>query len=174
MGSNVDAKKLRPVIWNGQICEHSCICEAGSTEDWAKTCPNIQDNLKDESTNLGENVGPCDPSENSNPAKRGQYECRQSGSSGSCPNLPGDKGPGKQINWEECPSEPECTDDDHCGDELYKGYYCDPKPKIAIPLITMTRRTRTTLTASPRRLPPSPHRPQPQLVAWSHPRGNSR
>ncbi|KAJ6190287.1 hypothetical protein N7519_000308 [Penicillium mononematosum] len=76
MGSNVDAKKLRPVIWNGQIREHSCIREAGSTEDWAKTCPNTQDNLEDESTNPDER--------------------RQSGSSRSCPNFPGTRALGSR------------------------------------------------------------------------------
>ncbi|KAL4864546.1 peptidase S8/S53 domain-containing protein [Aspergillus spectabilis] len=127
----VDPGDRRPIIWNGQAGEHSCLRDYGSKEDWAKVCPTIQENLEDESPNPGEPVEPCTAGQSSsnNPVRRQSG----GGGSGSCPLIPGDKGPGKNINWDEGPSGPECTSDDHCGGEVCKGYYCDPHPKISHP-----------------------------------------
>ncbi|KAF9882735.1 hypothetical protein FE257_005339 [Aspergillus nanangensis] len=129
-GHNVDPLDRRPIIWNGQVGEHSCLREYGSTEDWAKVCPTIKDNLEDEPDNPGQSVESCAAGQNGNPLK-----CRQSDGGGgdSCPIVPGDQGPGKTIDWEEGPSGPECAADDHCGGELCKGYYCDPDPEIPHP-----------------------------------------
>ncbi|KAJ5963523.1 uncharacterized protein N7479_003399 [Penicillium vulpinum] len=123
----VDPAGRRPIIWNGQVGEHSCLHDYGSEDDWAKVCPTIQDNLEDEPLNPGEAVEPCTAGASSNPARR------QSGGGGSCPYIPGDRGPGKNVNWDQGPSGPECTSDDHCGGELCKGYYCDPDPEIPHP-----------------------------------------
>ncbi|CAG8897285.1 unnamed protein product [Penicillium egyptiacum] len=77
---------------------------------------------------------PCIPDQSSNPVKRGRHGRQQSGGGGgSCPHIPGDYGPGKNVNWEEGPSGPECTSDDNCGGELCTGYYCDPDPEIRHP-----------------------------------------
>ncbi|KAJ6149090.1 Killer toxin subunits alpha/beta 6 [Penicillium samsonianum] len=125
-GHNVDPAARRPIIWNGQVGEHSCLRDYGSKEDWAKVCPTIQDSLDDEPMNPGEPVEPCRSGQSGNPTRR-----RQDG--GSCPLIPNDNGPGKNIDWEDGPSAPECDGDDHCGGELCKGYYCDPNPKISHP-----------------------------------------
>ncbi|KAL4922566.1 hypothetical protein BDW62DRAFT_196572 [Aspergillus aurantiobrunneus] len=45
-------KDRRPIIWNGQVGEHSCLSEYWSTENWAKVCPTINDNLADEPASL--------------------------------------------------------------------------------------------------------------------------
>ncbi|KAJ5260632.1 hypothetical protein N7524_008656 [Penicillium chrysogenum] len=93
-----------------------------------------KDNLEDERPNPGESVMPCIPDQSSNPVKRGRHGRRQSGGDGeSCPHIPGDYGPGRNVNWEEGPSGPECTSDDNCGGELCTGYYCDPNPEIRHP-----------------------------------------
>jgi hypothetical protein len=123
---NVDPADRRPIIWNGQVGEHSCLRDYGSKEDWAKVCPNIQDSLEDEPMNPGEPVEPCGAGQSGNLVKR-----RRNG--GSCPVIPNDNGPGKNIDWEDGASEPECNGDDHCGGELCKWYYCDPNPKISHP-----------------------------------------
>ncbi|KAJ6118862.1 Killer toxin subunits alpha/beta 6 [Penicillium samsonianum] len=128
-GQSVDPAERRPIIWNGQVGEHSCLRDPGSSEDWAQACPAIQDNLKDEPVNPGQPVEPCGAGQNGNPARRR----RQDGGGGSCPHIPGDNGPGKNIDWEEGPSAPECGSDDNCGGELCKGYYCDPDPEISHP-----------------------------------------
>ncbi|KOS36472.1 hypothetical protein ACN38_g12782 [Penicillium nordicum] len=134
--SPVLAPARRPVIWNGQVGEHSCLREYGSTEDWAKVRPTIKDNLENEAPNLGEDVKPCFPNQNTNPpTARRQLGRRQSGGgSDSCPLIPGDNsGPGQNINWNEGPSGPKCTSENNCGGELCKGYYCDPHPEISHP-----------------------------------------
>ncbi|KAJ5943590.1 hypothetical protein N7516_003758 [Penicillium verrucosum] len=134
--SPVLAPARRLVIWNGQVGEHSCLREYGSTEDWAKVCPTIKDNLENEAPNPGEDVKPCFPNQNTNPpTARRQLGRRQSGGgSDSCPLIPGDNsGPGQNINWNEGPSGPKCTSENNCGGELCKGYYCDPHPEISHP-----------------------------------------
>lgn len=126
-GHNVDPAARRPIIWNGQVGEHNCLREYGSKEDWAKVCPTIRDNLDDEPPNPGQPVEPCGPGQDGNPTRR----LRQDG--GSCPRIPGDNGPGKNIDWKDGPSAPKCGGDDHCGGELCRGYYCDSHPDIGHP-----------------------------------------
>lgn len=121
-GHPVNPEDRRPIIWNGQVGEHSCLREWDSKEDWHKVCPDINDQLDQESPNPGQPVEPCQGGQNGNPTKR------QDGG-GSCPVVPGGNGPGRNVNWNEGPSEPECKAEDHCGGEVCKGYYCDPNPK---------------------------------------------
>ncbi|KAF9894400.1 hypothetical protein FE257_007903 [Aspergillus nanangensis] len=133
-GQKVLGPARRPIIWNGQVGDHSCLREYGSTDDWAKACPTIKEKLDDEPDNPGEDTRPCFEGQSSKPTKRGQLGRRQSEAGGeSCPLIPGDYGPGQTINWDEGPSGPECTSDDNCGGELCKGYYCDPHPEISHP-----------------------------------------
>lgn len=133
-GHNVDPTARRPIIWNGQVGEHSCLRDYGSKEDWAKVCPTIKENLEDEPVNPGQPVEPCDAGQAGSSANPGRRRRRQAGAGGgSCPYVPGDNGPGKNINWEEGPSAPECAGDHNCGGELCEGYYCDPDPEIPHP-----------------------------------------
>ncbi|KAB8067043.1 peptidase S8/S53 domain-containing protein [Aspergillus leporis] len=126
-GHNVDPAARRPIIWNGQVGEHSCLREYGSKEDWARVCPTIRDNLGDEPANPGQPVEPCGPGQDGNPTRLRRQD------SGSCPRIPGDNGPGKNINWQDGPSAPKCGGDHNCGGELCHGYYCDPHPDIRHP-----------------------------------------
>jgi hypothetical protein len=129
----VAPEDMRPVIWNGQVGEHSCLSEyaAKGKEDWANVCPTIKDDLADEPPNPGELVGSCSSGQTTSSAKRRRQSASDGG--GSCPHVPGSRGPGKTIDWKEGPSGPECAADDHCGGELCKGYYCDPDPEIPHP-----------------------------------------
>ncbi|KAL4993274.1 hypothetical protein BDV10DRAFT_199829 [Aspergillus recurvatus] len=125
-GVNVNPEARRRVIWNGQVGEHSCLLEYGSNKPWAQACPIIQDNFENESVNPGQSVEPCDAGQNGNSARRRR---QFGGGGGSCPHTPGDNGPGKNIDWEEGPSAPECGSGDNCGEELCTGYCCDPDPE---------------------------------------------
>lgn len=130
----VATEGMRPVIWNGQVGEHSCLSEyaAKGKEDWANVCPTIKDDLADELPNPRESVGSCSFGQTGSSAKPRRQSAGDGG--GSCPHVPGSSGPGKTIDWEEGPSAPECAADDHCGGgELCKGYYCDPDPEIPHP-----------------------------------------
>ncbi|KAJ5962460.1 hypothetical protein N7501_007401 [Penicillium viridicatum] len=66
---NVDPAGRRPIIWNGQVGEHSCLRDYRSKEDWAKVCPSIQDSLEDQPMNPGEPVEPCGAGQSGNPPK---------------------------------------------------------------------------------------------------------
>ncbi|KAF1994463.1 hypothetical protein P154DRAFT_567311 [Amniculicola lignicola CBS 123094] len=125
-GHPVNPTDRNPIIWNGQVGEHSCLRDWDSTEEWHKVCPNINDDLEKEPVNPGQPVTPCQRGQNGNPTKR------QNGGS-SCPLIPGNNGPGKNINWQQGPSQPECTAQDHCGGKVCEGYYCNPNPKVLHP-----------------------------------------
>ncbi|KAL4930991.1 uncharacterized protein BDV17DRAFT_297485 [Aspergillus undulatus] len=153
-GENVELAERRPIIWNGQVGEHSCLRDPGSSEDWAQACPTIQDNLEDEPVNPGQPVEPCGPGQNGNPARRRRQD--GGGGGGSCPHIPGDNGPGKRIDWEEGPSAPECGSDDNCGGELCKGYYCDPDPEISHPPDYYDPKDPQNPHGQPPRPPPEP------------------
>ncbi|KAF9884747.1 hypothetical protein FE257_001309 [Aspergillus nanangensis] len=129
----VATEDMRPVIWNGQVGEHSCLSEyaAKGKEDWVNIYPTIKNDLADELPNQGESVGSCSSGQTGSSAKRLRQSAGDGG--GSCPHVPGSSGPGKTIVWEEGPSAPECAADDHCGGELCKGYHCDPDPEIPHP-----------------------------------------
>lgn len=175
----VATEDMRPVIWNGQVGEHSCLSEyaAKGKEDWVNVCPTIKDDLADELPNPGESVGSCSPGQTGSSAKRRRQSAGDGG--GSCPHVPGSSGPGKTIDWEEGPSAPECAADDHCGGELCKGYYVIRTRRSLTHRTTTTPRTLRTLMASRHHLsknrsphPQRPARPRrrppiPPLTPWS-------
>ena len=84
-------------IWNGHVGEENCLLAyADAVKD---ICDEVVKNIPD---NL-DNWNPTNKPPNFGPA-----------------------GSGEGIEWEEGPSQPECTSDD-CG-TLCKGYYCEPQP----------------------------------------------
>lgn len=166
-GHNVDPAARRPIIWNGQVGEHSCLRDYGSKEDWAKVCPTIKDNLEDEPVNPGQPVEPCDAGQAGSSANPGRRRRRQAGGGGgSCPYVPGDNGPGKNINWEEGPSAPECAGDDNCGGELCEGYYCNPDPEIPHPPDYYDPKDPENPHGQPPQTPPDPD-PEPTSTTTS-------
>ncbi|KAF6804706.1 hypothetical protein CSOJ01_09995 [Colletotrichum sojae] len=123
---------MRPVIWNGQYKEKSCLrdyAENGVRTEWSKTyCPNINLDIKQQADD-GEPVYPCGASGS------GSKRVRQE-SGGSCPLFPpfepgggGDSGEAHTVTFTSgsTPS-PTCSSAGGCGGHVCTGYYCTPNP----------------------------------------------
>ncbi|KAM0254537.1 hypothetical protein ACHAQJ_006697 [Trichoderma viride] len=123
-GVSVALETRRPVIWNGQVGEKSCITDFLTKEDWDKdkVCPDIDIDFDKVPDGLGEPVSPC--------KSDGSATKRQDGGGGYCPILPGDDGAlSKTIEWDQGSDSPKCVAGDSCGGRLCTGYYCTSDPK---------------------------------------------
>ncbi|KAK2030564.1 pectin lyase-like protein [Colletotrichum zoysiae] len=129
----VDPRDRRPLIWNGQVRDRSCL-RTGDYNDltWAgrNLCPTIDD-LSSQPDN-GQTVEPCGPGTGGNPTRR--YVKRQAG--GSCPLIP-DPGPGsgsgggngQTVSFTSGPQpSPTCSAVGACGGTLCEGFWCNPRP----------------------------------------------
>lgn len=118
----------KPVIWNGEVGDKSCVADYASRANWDhdKVCPTIDDNLDNVSLDPppGQTVGQCGAGVGGNPTKRK----RQDGGGGSCPlNLGG--ADGQTLSFTTGPTAaPTCPSQTGCGGRLCTGYYCVPNP----------------------------------------------
>lgn len=126
-GAN-DRKKQRPIIWNGQYKDRSCLKDYAVNvvrTDWSKkNCPDIELDLNNQSDN-GETVRPC-----TGPSPR----ARQA-DGGSCPLLPdapssgGDGGEAYTVSFTSGPApSPTCASGSGCGGKVCTGFFCTPNP----------------------------------------------
>lgn len=124
-------KKLRPVIWNGQIGEHSCLrdYETRATWDTDKLCPEIDDDLAT-TDEQGEAID-C-TAESSGAGGSGKRAAAAGG--GSCPLLPGNDGGGDVITYTSGPApSPTCAASTGCGGHLCTGFWCNPGASTMVP-----------------------------------------
>ncbi|EEH35016.2 glucan 1,3-beta-glucosidase [Paracoccidioides lutzii Pb01] len=122
----LNVHKMKPIIWNGQVGEYSCLSDYRTVEQWDPRgyCPRIKLDLHEE-TNDGETVAPCryDPVVLDNSLKRsdGSY----------CPRLPKTGPSGHTVsftsNGRVKPS-PTCASGTGCGGRLCTGFFCSPMP----------------------------------------------
>jgi hypothetical protein len=120
-----DPTKKRPIIWNGQYKDRSCLRDYtvdGARTEWSrKNCPDIDLDL-DNQADDGETVALCRSS--SSRARR------QVG--GSCPLLPGapgDSGEAHTVSFTSGPApSPTCASGSGCGGKVCTGFFCTPNP----------------------------------------------
>ncbi|KAK1974041.1 pectate lyase superfamily protein-domain-containing protein [Colletotrichum cereale] len=125
----------KPVIWNGQVGQNSCLRDYDDRNAWGggNVCPQIDQNLDNEASN-GQTVEPCGAGNGGNP--RLPLMARQNGG-GSCPLVPG--GPGNGDNGgggsghtisftSGTQPSPTCASGSGCGGVICSGFWCNPKP----------------------------------------------
>ncbi|KAI1272435.1 glycoside hydrolase family 55 protein [Xylaria sp. FL0933] len=125
----VDAARLRPIAWNGQVqtnvsgvvTSHSCLADYNTIGDWDidGACDGINSDMS--KMGNGESTGSCGA--NGGPAKRDD--------GGSCPLDPngGDDGSGTFISFTSgATASPTCGTAAGCGGTVCTGYYCAPDP----------------------------------------------
>ncbi|ODH20229.1 hypothetical protein ACO22_05936 [Paracoccidioides brasiliensis] len=122
----INVHKMKPIIWNGQFGEYSCLSDYRTVEQWDPRgyCPKIKLDLHEE-TNDGETVAPCryDSVVLDNSLKRfdGSY----------CPRLPKTGPSGHTVsftsNGRVKPS-PTCASGTGCGGRLCTGFFCSTMP----------------------------------------------
>ncbi|EER43715.1 exo-beta-1,3-glucanase [Histoplasma capsulatum H143] len=119
-------QKMKPIIWNGQVGDYSCISDYDTIEQWDPhgNCPRIKPVLADE-TNEGETVEPCryDPGflDNSQKQFDGTY----------CPRLPRADPGSHTVSFTSkggVKPAPTCASGTGCGGHLCTGFFCSPMP----------------------------------------------
>lgn len=96
--SGPGVKRKRPIVWNGQVDQFSCIKDHDDISIWdiGDSCPTIHENLDRVSEDAGEPIRPCGP--NAWPRQQVQVAGGGSTDADGCPAVPGD-GPGQNIDW---------------------------------------------------------------------------
>ncbi|KFX87604.1 hypothetical protein V490_08138, partial [Pseudogymnoascus sp. VKM F-3557] len=121
-----DAEK-KPVIWNGQVGQKSCLSDYNTRGTWdtEHVCPEINVNLDNQPDN-GQTVEPCG-------ATRSGLAARQD-SGGSCPLFPDDGGDGTDSGGHTisftsgAQASPTCASGSGCGGVICSGFWCNPNP----------------------------------------------
>ncbi|PGG96344.1 hypothetical protein GX51_07874 [Blastomyces parvus] len=126
LGESIEDMKMKPVIWNGQFGDYSCLADYDTIEKWdpEKHCPRINRRLAEE-PNEGETVAPCsfDPGLFDNPQEQldGTY----------CPRLPRTDPNGHTVSFTSkagVKPTPTCASGTGCGGHLCTGFFCSPMP----------------------------------------------
>ncbi|EGC45360.1 exo-beta-1,3-glucanase [Histoplasma capsulatum var. duboisii H88] len=121
-----DVKKMKPIIWNGQWGDYSCLSDYRTVDTWDPhgICPRIKLDLADE-TNEGETVAPCDDDftlfDNSQKQLDGTY----------CPRLPKAGAGSHTVSFTSkagVKPTPTCASGTGCGGHLCTGFFCSPMP----------------------------------------------
>lgn len=135
---------MKPVIWNGQVRDKSCIVDYATRATWDTdgACPDIPTDLSTLEEPIGESVQDCsasgelipdgadtDPGPPETPTDSKRRFKRDAG--GACPTNLGDGsgGGGQSIAYSSAPTpSPTCASGTGCGGILCTGYYCVPNP----------------------------------------------
>ncbi|ODH53683.1 hypothetical protein GX48_00101 [Paracoccidioides brasiliensis] len=115
----IDPLLRKPIIWNGQVIDHSCLGDYDTISQWDIThaCPKINRDLSQE-TNEGETIQPCGP---------GTFGTLADGT--YCPHLPDDGTGGHKVTFTTgATPAPTCPSRTGCGGHLCTGFYCSPNP----------------------------------------------
>jgi hypothetical protein len=131
-----DPAERKPVIWNGQVGDYNCLIDYNTRSEWDKdkSCPDIKDDLDQQSDDDAETVEDCKPGGQTNPVNK-NIQRRAGG--GSCPYVPGDGsggGGGQIISFTSGPSaKPTCASGTGCGGRLCTGFWCNPGVMTEVP-----------------------------------------
>ncbi|KAG5298761.1 beta-1,3-glucanase [Histoplasma capsulatum G186AR] len=121
-----DVQKMKPIIWNGQWGDYSCLSDYKTVDTWDPLgiCPRIKLDLSEE-TNEGETVAPCDDDftlfDNSQKRLDGTY----------CPRLPRADPGSHTVSFTSkggVKPAPTCASGTGCGGHLCTGFFCSPMP----------------------------------------------
>jgi len=125
-----NTRRRRPVIWNGQVGEYSCVAHYSTRDEWDTdgVCPTINEYIRFE-TKKGESVRLCD-SDGIPVGPRRRLAQRQDEEE-TCPWIPGDGsgGDSHDIDFTNGPEpSPTCASGTGCGGRLCTGFFCEPSP----------------------------------------------
>ncbi|OBT61060.1 hypothetical protein VE03_09163 [Pseudogymnoascus sp. 23342-1-I1] len=126
----VPDEEKKPVIWNGQVGDHSCLSDYSTRSTWdtERVCPEIDPTLDNQPDN-GQTVEPCGVTTSGS----GLLAARQD-SGGSCPLFPDDgsdggDGGGHTISFTSgAQPSPTCASGTGCGGVICSGFWCNPNP----------------------------------------------